>query len=198
MTATTEDITIAWSASFPLREAFLRQERGGGIYMWGFKNRGDEVVWYVGKATTRKGVYARLRKHYLDIMSGQYQIPNGYLTGSFVDAKCSESGWKIEYGSSETAATLNDWDRMERIFRAGHRFANEAFARVALLNTSDNEIKNIERQAIHSLRPTVNKQRPEPVSPVKVTFKEAANEVGWAECWLNHERTKREANVSGV
>ena len=64
--------SLQWSRRFPLRDAFTRNEHGGGLYLWGFDGYDGEVVWYVGKATTGKGVPKRLRKHYLDVMSGQY------------------------------------------------------------------------------------------------------------------------------
>lgn len=157
--------------------------------MWGFKNRATEIIWYVGKATPGKGVYARLRKHYLDIMSGQYEIPFGYLNGSFIDEGCSRSGWKIKYANAEIAAVLNNWSQMERIFRAGHSFANEAFARVAFLKVSDIQLKIIEQQAINSLQPVVNKRRSTPLSSVVVAYKEADEDEGWMEHWQQHKST---------
>ena len=159
----------------------MRSDPGGGIYMWGFDDHQGEVIWYVGKAISSKGIYRRLCKHYLDVMSGQYQIPHGFLNQGFNDPECSKSGWRIER-DSDTAEVLKDWTRMKRIFKAGHLFANSAFARVAFLQCADDVLKAIERQAIISLDPEINKQRGDGAAII-IEMQESAEDGGWLEKW---------------
>jgi hypothetical protein len=179
---------LRWSSRFPLRDAFLwvnpaPGEPRGGIYLWGFNNGKHDVIWYVGKAATSKGVYPRLRKHYLDIMSGQYQIPRGFLNGKFETVECSQSGWQIDAGDTDMAKILQSWGAMERIYKAGHAFANEAFARVALADLSKDDLGNVERAAISQLSPVINKQRGAPRANFFVRFDEDHTDPGWVERW---------------
>lgn len=96
-------IQLSWQQRFPLSEAFMHSgPDGGGIYMWGFDHGEKEVIWYVGKATVGKGIYRRLTKHYLDIMSGQYQIPNLFIDP--LANQPSESGWQIKYRDKDISA----------------------------------------------------------------------------------------------
>jgi hypothetical protein len=161
----------------------VRDEPGGGLYLWGFDDRRGEVIWYVGKATTGKGVYRRLRKHYLDIMSGQYQIPHGFLNGRFETPACSTSGWRIQFGNREQATVLADWSKMQRIFRAGHEFAHCAFARVAIINTDSPTLKALERLVIHQLTPVINKQRAQAVPSHAIEMSENPSDIGWLTQW---------------
>lgn len=179
----TQNIKLQWTSRFPLHEAFTSNQGGGGLYLWGFDSHEGEVIWYVGKATTAKGVYRRLRKHYLDIMSGQYQIPHGFLNGKFESRRCSQSGWRIKAEDSEQAEVLRDWLQMERIFRAGHSFANKAFARVAHLDVDDTALKALERLAIQQLDPVINKQRGKSLTGDSIEIAEHDGDTGWLQRW---------------
>jgi hypothetical protein len=84
----TTQTKLEWGARFPLSDSFMQYEQYSGIYLWGFDSPKGEVIWYVGKS--KKGVHSRLAKHYLDIMSGQYQIPTGFLNDGFKGDECAK------------------------------------------------------------------------------------------------------------
>jgi len=185
---------IKWGPRFTLSDALVNQSNAavGGIYLWGFDGFSSEVIWYVGKATARKGLYSRLRKHYLDIMSGQYQIPTGFLNnGLFQTDECSMSGWQMKAGNAKCAGILKDWEQMEKIFRAGHAFANKAFARVAELELTDAELAAAERAAIQQINPMINKHRSMDGVINGIDFLESSCEEGWIEQWQKKHENRQ-------
>jgi hypothetical protein len=177
-------IKIIWSKRFPLRDVCSKTQNDRGLYLWGFDDHdGKEVIWYVGMA--HKGLYTRLRQHYLDVMGCKDQIPIGFLNGEFNSRACSESGWKIRHRDAAQAAILEDWAQMERVFRGGHRFANNAFVRVAVLDVDKDKLSELEKWAIGTLRPKINSRgaKPNPSdSVIEVIAHE--DEHDWVEDWL--------------
>jgi hypothetical protein len=182
-------IHLNWEKKFLLQDAFMLGGGGAGIYVWGFEDHKGEVVWYVGKSTKKKGIYSRLRKHYLDIMSGQYQIPRGFLNkGVFETDECSGPAWELEHRNPAIAATLKDWTKMEAVFRAGHLFANSAFARVALVDLPDTDLADVERSVIHLLNPVINNQRRRSETDVEMIPNQA--ESNWMDHWRRRTASK--------
>lgn len=190
MTVEFEERTLEWSKAKPLQDYFLEKTKGdGGVYMWGFNNEEVDVVWYIGKSTRGKGVNTRLRDHYLNVMGGRYQIPYHFLDETFTEEISTGSGWKLEYKNSEIAKQLSDWEHMKGVYRAGHTFAHKAFARV-IDGVPDDELVNVEQQAILKLRPAINKQRSRPVSQRKYRFKESAGDTNWIQAWLDFQSNR--------
>ena len=153
-------IQLHWSSAILLRHSLEIPENGpAGIYLWGFKNRDREVLWYVGKATARTGVYRRLRQHFLNAMSGQYQIPQGFLNGEFVSDECSKSGWSMTTTKGAVRERLASWDSTLPILKAAHSFANSCFARFAEFGGDAKQLSQVESAVIRDLKPLINKRR---------------------------------------
>jgi hypothetical protein len=184
-TLNSNQLVLEWETRFPLRDAFLKMKDFSGIYLWGFDSPQGEVIWYVGKA--KKGVYRRLTEHYLNIMSGQYQIPIGFLNGQFVEPNCTKSGWWLRRGDEIHASRLQDWSTMKVTHEAGHRFANAAFARTAF-SKDGNILKDMERSAIFELEPAINKQAKR--SDEIFIHLENQIELGWIKRWKKSRCSK--------
>jgi hypothetical protein len=129
----------------------------------------------------KKGVYARLAKHYLDIMSGQYQIPRGFLNGQFVSPECTKSGWWVKRGNEVHAGDLQDPLRMKSIHEAGHKFAHQAFARIAISVENNETLKDMERYVISELEPAINLQSGNAKGDYLII--ESTEELGWVKRW---------------
>jgi hypothetical protein len=172
---------LRWSKAFPLSEAFTAAEVGGGIYAWGYHDGEEEMIWYVGKAVASKGIMRRLRKHYLDIMGGQYQIPAHFLRKAKIEPLCGRPGWEMTY-DEQTADILREWSKIEPILRAGHDFAHSAIARYASLECSKEELKQIELQVISQINPVVNIQRGKGGTNC-LQMSEDPTDMGWIAKW---------------
>jgi hypothetical protein len=105
-------------------------DREGVLYLWGFDADDREIIWYVGKTTNFK---KRLIEHYFNLMSCQYQVPKGFLKGSFDSLADVTSGWACDRWDPRVVGKLKDWAQMQDVFKGGHAFAHRAFARVAPL-----------------------------------------------------------------
>src|SRR5688500_9723615 len=145
--------TIAWGAPLPLRDVFASgqanpaPESVGGIYMWGYDANDKEIIWYVGSATKFR---TRLRFHYMSLMSCRYQLPKGFLNGDFKELADAASGWACDLNNPLVIDRLRDWEHMQKVYKAGHTFANQAFARVAQLGgKSEPELRAIESAVIY-------------------------------------------------
>jgi hypothetical protein len=178
---------LSWSARFPLHNVFMHgqanpaPERIGGIYMWGYDANDKEIIWYVGSATKLR---ARLREHYLKLMSCQYQLPKGFLNRNFRELADIASGWACDLNNPHVLERLRDWEYMQNVHRAAHIFANHAFARIAQINgASDSELRAIESAVIYDLQPVINHRHKSSPNHVRVTHVPSPAEHSWPQSW---------------
>lgn len=194
---------IAWSERFPLHDVFARgqanpvPERTGGIYLWGYDANDTEIIWYVGSATNFR---TRLRQHYLLLMSCQYQLPKGFLNGSFKELADIASGWACDLNNPLVLERLRDWEHMEKVHRAAHTFANQAFARIApIAGPSESELRVIESAVIYDLQPIINHRHKSSPNHVKITHVPSATEHDWLQSWrVMHNDLVRQRVIKGV
>jgi hypothetical protein len=140
-----------------------------------------EIIWYVGSATKLR---ARLREHYLKLMSCQYQLPKGFLDGSFRELADVASGWACDLNNPLVLERLRDWGHMQHVHRAAHTFANQAFARTAqITGASDSELREIESAVIYDLQPIINHRHKASPNHVKVTHVPSPAEQDWLQSW---------------
>jgi hypothetical protein len=180
-------MTLEWGERFPLRDVFtneqpnLAPERMGGIYMWGYDANETEVIWYVGSATKLR---ARLRQHYLYLMSCQYQIPKGFLNGSFKELADIASGWACDLNNQLIIERLRDWNQMHDIYKGAHEFANQAFSRIAPINgKTESELRAIESAVIYDLQPIINHRHKAAPNHIQVTHVLSAVDSDWLQRW---------------
>jgi hypothetical protein len=194
---------IEWSERFPLREVFTRgqanpvPERTGGVYMWGYDANDKEIIWYVGSATNFR---TRLRQHYLLLMSCQYQLPKGFLNGSFKELADVASGWACDLNNPLVLERLRDWEHMQYVHRAAHAFANQAFARIARIGSaSESELRAIEFAVIYDLQPIINHRHKSSPNHVRVTHVPPPTEHDWLQGWrVIHNDLVKQGVVKGV
>lgn len=179
--------TISWSARFPLYKILLRgqanpaPEHTGGVYMWGYDANDKEIIWYVGSATKFR---SRLREHYLKLMSCQYQLPKGFLHGSFSELADVASGWACDLNNPLVLERLRDWEHMQNVHRAAHAFANQAFARIAQISgASGSGLRAIESAVIYDLQPIINHRHKWSPNHVQVTHVLSPAEHDWLQSW---------------
>jgi hypothetical protein len=179
--------TIAWGERFPLRDVFSTgqvnpaPERIGGVYMWGYDANDEEIIWYVGSATKFR---TRLRQHYLYLMSCQYQIPRGFLNGSFKEPADVASGWACDLHKPQVIERLQDWNQMHDVYRGAHAFANQAFARIAQISgKTDSELRAIESAVIYDLQPIINHRHKAAPNHIQVAHVLSPEDPDWLQNW---------------
>jgi len=179
--------TIAWGARFPLRDVFAggqanpAPESVGGVYMWGYDANDKEIIWYVGSAAKFR---TRLRFHYMSLMSCQYQLPKGFLNGDFKELADVASGWACDLNSQLVLDRLRDWGHMQKVYKAGHTFANQAFARVAQIGgKSEPELRAIESAVIYDLQPLINHRHKAAPNHIRVTHVLSPTDDDWLRSW---------------
>lgn len=192
--------TLNWGARFPLQEVVTAGkvnpalDRVGGLYLWGFDASGREIVWYVGKTSNLK---KRLIEHYFSLMSGQYQIPKGFLKGSFDELADVTSGWACDRWDPRVLDRLKDWVQMHDVFKGGHAFAHQAFARVApMAGSSKDELGAAEHAAIYDLQPVVIKQCKSTPNQARVTHVVSPDEPDWLQGWRETHRALIRAGLA--
>lgn len=180
-------IILAWSARFPLRDALIVgsmnpiPERTSGIYMWGFDANDLEIIWYVGESIDIRG---RLCTHHRHLRQGVNQIPKGFLNGSFQGLEDVASGWECNRKDPLVLDCLRNRQEMDKIKKAGDTFANQAFARFALIaSKTKEELRAIEHAATYNLRPLVVKKYKSAPNHLEITNVPSPTEQDWQQGW---------------
>ena len=134
-----------------IRDTGLRKElaRAGGIYLWEDKSPDGRPA-YIGKATSRTGLWKRQLQWYFMQINGQAQIPKKY--------RQNKEHWKFDRDNLQCIETITNKDLFNELVNDAHSYVKHIT--VYWVELPDDKLNDVEGMLITKLDPWSNSKCP--------------------------------------